>query len=218
MRRVLELLLPAMALVAMLTAGAGSASAQFEISDEGTEQHCSAVEMVTLYTVSGGCSVEFESTGEVPLFVDVPGVGPTQIANCEYHLEARIGEDGEGVVTSAVLTSHPEPSFPCTRTPCDTVAPAHLELLWPIRLVESAGEETLEMTFCVRPTAAAEGSSNVACAVDLEIDDLGGHQHEIGHPGGVEVHCQRSIFPVAIWIENAHFVTEGGSDSVEIVH
>lgn len=210
-------LITAMAVVA-LAVTAGSASAQYEVVDEATFEHCSAVTFPVEHEAVGGCRVEFQSTGEVPFFVNVPGAGVVQLFNCEWHLEARIGEVGEGYVTQATLTSHPAPSFPCTRTPCDEPAPDHSELAWPIQIEEAAGAETLEMAYCLRPINSAEGADHFSCTVHLELTDLGSHDVEIGHPGEAEAHCEAGL-PFDVWLQNAHFLYEDTmGERIEVIH
>ena len=57
------------------------------------------------------------------------------------------------------------------------------------------------------------------CEVHLPIEDLGSHDYEIGTAGGTEYHCE--VPPgVDVWIENAHFEYEEGTEEekIEIVH
>ena len=218
MRSARKLFLVAAMAIAALAMTAGPASAQVEVLEEGNE-HCPAVVVESAHVVHGGCHFEFESTGEVPFFAFVPGVGTVQLFNCEFHLEARIGEDGAGYITQAVMTSHPAPSFPCTRTPCDEAAPSHEEFLWPIQINEVSGQESIEVTFCLRPVTGSEGESNTPCEVHLPDADLGNHDYELGAAGSTQYHCE--VAPgIDVWIENAHFVYEEGSDEekIEIVH
>ena len=208
-------LLAAMAITA-LAMTAGTANAQIEVLDEPTGEHCGTVTTPTAHTAAGGCLVEFQSEEEIPLHAYIPG--KVTLSDCEVHITARIGEDGEGYVTKALLTEEPGSDVPCTRTPCDEAEPSHAELLWPIHLREAAGEESIEATFCLRPITDpdVEGQGNTPCTVHLEVTDLGNHDYEIGHSPS-ESFCEPGLpFPVSL--ESLHFLYEEGSDKIEIIH
>jgi len=215
-------LLAAMALAA-LALTATTANAQVEVIDEdGFNDHCPAVTVVNDHDVVGGCHVEYKSEGDVPLVVQTAG-GPVTLSSCEFHLSGRVGENGSGYIDNALLTDEVPPSNPpCTRTPCDEPSNAahhpHAELLWPIAFTEIDGVETLEATFCLRPTANPEGSGNTPCEVHLPWTDNGGHNYEIGAPTGI-YSCE-NLPPVSI--TRAHFVNETdpelGTEDVEIIH
>ena len=214
MRLARKLFLLAAMAVAALAVGAGAANAQVEVIDEPSGEHCGAVTTLTAHTAVGGCLVEFESTGAVPLHAYIPG--KVTLFDCSWHLEARIGENGTGYVTQAKLTNTTPGS--CPRTPCDEAAPSHAELLWPFVLNESAGQESLELTFCLRPLTFpdVEGQGNTPCTVHLEVTDLGNHDYEIGHSPS-ESFCEPGLpFPVSL--ESLHFLYEEGSDKIEIIH
>ena len=216
MRLARKLFLLAAMAIAALAMTASTASAQIvELSEEGGD-HCPAV-VKNVHDVTGGCHIEFESENEVPLVANVPGVGVVTLSNCEVHIEARVGEDGEGWVTQALLTGHPAPSVPCTRTPCDEAAPSHVELPWEIHIEEDGpGLDFADVRFCLRPVANDEGVGNSFCTVHLPISDNGNHDYEIGHTPS-EDFCELSA-PVPISIESAHFLYEEGSDKIEILH
>ena len=194
----------------------GTAAAQVEVSSE-SGPHCNAIQVTGPHAAIGGCRVEFQSTGEVPLYADVPGMGVVELSNCEMHLDTRIGEDGAGYVTRALLTGHPEPSTPCTRAPCDEAATSHQELLWPISFEEEPGELSVEVVVCLRPSALAEGSTGTFCTLHLPVTELGSHDYEIGQAGSFHSHCEPGL-PFDVWFQNAHFTYEDGTDTVEIVH
>ena len=206
-------LLTAMAAAALAVAG-GTANAQREVSDEGSGEHCPPSTVASAHTADGGCVVELQSEGGIPLHGYVPG--KVTVFSCEWHLTARIGDDGEGYVTQALLFQDASSQIPCTRTPCDEPTPSHEEIPWPIDINEAGGEESLELTFCMRPVFDAEGSGALPCTVHLEVTDLGNHDYEIGHTPS-EDFCELSA-PVPISIESAHFLYEEGSDKIEILH
>lgn len=218
MRLARKLFLLAAMAIAALAMTASTASAQIvELSEEGGD-HCPAV-VKNVHDVTGGCHIEFESENEVPLVANVPGVGVVTLSNCEVHIEARVGEDGEGWVTQALLTGHPAPSVPCTRTPCDEAAPSHVELPWEIHIEEDGpGLEFADVRFCLRPVANDEGVGNSFCTVHLPISDNGNHDYEIGD--NADAHCEPGDFPFDVWIETPHFQYEEGSTEpkIEIVH
>lgn len=85
--------------------------------------HCSAIQISAPHTVTGGCRVEFDSSGEVSLWGSVPGVGTVQVSN-----------------------------------------------------------------------------------------------YEIGRAGAFHAHCEPGDFGFEVWFENAHFVYEGATEAIEIVH
>lgn len=195
---------------------ASAASAQIEVLHEDGE-HCEPVELLQ-HLATGGCFVELKSTGEVPLYANLPGVGVVALSNCEWHLLARIGEDGAGWVFWARLTGHPAPSVPCLREPCDEFPPSHVELMWPLQIEESNGQATLELTYCTRHLSTPEGEGHIACRLHIPVSDLGNHEIELGTEGGsVESHCEPGL-PFDVWVTNAHFRYEVDSDRIEIVH
>lgn len=223
MRLARKLVLFAVMALMTLAMTASTASAQIEVLDEETDEHCSEVTLGEAHSVIGGCHIEYQSTGEIPFFTNIPGTGIVQLWSCEFHFEARLDESGAGYVSRAVLTSPPQPSFPCPRTPCDE--PTHEELPWPMHLEEVAGEETLELTLCLRPIEGPyepEGQGNTPCTVHFEVEDLGGHNYEIGHPGEAEAHCEPGGWPFDVWFENAHFLNEEdpatSTEDIEILH
>jgi len=214
-------LLAAMALAA-LALTATTANAQIEVLDEETDDHCSAVTVVNDHDVTGGCHVEFKSLHDVPLVLTTAG-GPVTLSNCLVHMEGHINETGSGYIDTVALTDEVPPANPpCTRTPCDEAADAahhpHAELLWPVSFTEVSGVELVETTFCLRPSANAEGVGNTFCEVHLPWADKGGHNYEIGAPTGI-YSCE-NLPPVSI--RQAHFVNEtapeSGTEDVEIIH
>ncbi len=207
---------------AALALTAATATAQIEFLDEETDQHCPAL-VVVEHSVGGGCHVEYESEGHIPLVAYIPG--PVVISNCNVHLEARIGEDGAGYITQALLTNEPvPPNPPCTREPCDEPAPGHEDLLWPLQLEENGpGQESIETEFCLRVANSAggvEGGASARCEVHLPFTHVLSHDHELGDDA--EYFCEVSPIPAPVSIQRVHFVNEnpasGSNEDIYFVH
>lgn len=202
-----------------LAISATTASAQVELLEE-DGGHCPAVTKIG-HHVEGGCVVEYQSTGEVVMFAHVPGIGPVQLTNCELHFEARVGEGGEGWVTQSTVTSHPSPSFPCTRTACDEAGDSndpHAVIPAEFVILETGGVESGELRFCFRPTSNPEGVGGAFCTMHATGSDTGNHGFELGDPE-TETHCEPGDIPFDVWVTNSHFVVEEGpSSNVELVH
>jgi hypothetical protein len=214
-------LLAAMTLTA-LAVTASSASAQIEVSNEATAEHCSAVTLMPNHTVEGGCHVDFVSPPgtDIPLHAYIPA--KTTISNCEVELEGRVGENGEGYVTEAHLEPPHGGPVPCTRVACDE-ADDHSMIPWPFYIREHgpAGEE-VEMTFCIRDLKAGEGEPGVECELHLEFTGRGAHRYEIGH--ATETLCENNppnnptthpTVPAPVSFE-VHLIS--GLERVEVVH
>jgi hypothetical protein len=204
-------LLGAMA-VAALALTAGSASAQFEVLDEdGGGGHCPAVALIPSHGVTGGC--ELDVRGKVPLYAHIPAETP--ISNCFVDLEARIDENGEGYVESAIFTpGAAPPNVPCTRAPCDEANGTQLP--WRFHLDEVApGDERVEATFCLRTVASGPGGTGTNCEVHLELSDLGSHNYEIGHLAQHQFCEGNPIPPVSIV---GHLETYNPLETIEIIH
>lgn len=227
-------LLGAMALAALALA-ASPASAQFEVTDEVTEEHCGAI-TVDNHDVTGGCHVEFEGI-DIPLNAYIPA--KATISNCEVNLEGQIDENGEGYADEATFDTPDVPTgVPCSRAPCDEDTGAGDEMVpWPFHLVEhGASDEEIQAEFCLRTITSGEGGPRTWCDIELEFTNRGQHRYEIGHlvgpNDGAEVFCSNNpnanppytgphpvlMFPVSI---DPHFVTHGeasGTEDVEIIH
>lgn len=206
MRSIGRLLLLVMTLLGLaLTSGSASAQ-QFEISDEAGEP-CGEV-VIAVHEVSGGCHIALE--GEIVFWVHNPAETPG--LQCDWDLEAQIGQDGSGYVTSATLT--PGPILGCDRTACDE--PDHTAIPWPFHLVESApGDEEVEMTFCLRLSGAEEGTVIMLCETQLRLTHLGDHQYEVGQLGRHHF-CEESSSPLPVSF-SGHLNAPGG-EAVEIIH
>jgi hypothetical protein len=215
-------LLAAMALTA-LALGATTANAEnpVEVVDEETAEHCTAVGIVG-HTVSGGCHIEYESEGHVPLIAYVPT--PVILSQCVVHLDAQVGEDGSGYINGATLAVGDVVESPgCTRAPCDELGSGAM-LPWPLQIVEGETatdpSEDVEVEFCLRTVASGQGGAPSRCQVHVPItQDAVNHNHEIGTPAG-EYFCEVSPQPFPISIGDAHFNVEdpAATEDIEILH
>lgn len=206
-----KLSLAVMMAVAVMAMTASSANAEVQVFEE-PGGLCSNVSL-SGHVVSGGCHVEFQSTGDVWLVVYVPA--PTIVSACQVHLEARIGGNGFGYVTTLTLTAPSRP-VPCTRAQC-TEAGTSTRIPQPIQLNEVAGAESLERRFCLQGPDGSQGS----CTVHLPVENEGGHNYEFGAGGG-EAFCEAGDYPFPVSIRNAHYINEvpaeTGTEDVEIIH
>lgn len=228
MRSISKLLsLAAMALTA-LALTAASASAQLEVHYESTAQECGNVTNVA-HHVEGGCHIEFRSThGAVSQHVYVPS--KVTISSCELSVEGRVGENGEGFIKRATFSPGHIGGAPCTRVACDEDAGTEDAMLpWPFHIREfGPGEEWIELTFCIRLSGQLEGTTGAVCEVHLELENLTGHEYEIGDedPDGTpsEEFCENNppnptahpAVPAVTSVE-AHLLTSG-TERVEIIH
>ncbi len=216
MRLVHRLFLLATVALAAFALSATHANAQIEVFNEATDEHCGAV-VVDGHEANGGCHVEYLAEEHIS-FVAHPPTGPVVLLNCNWHLEAQIGEDGSGYVTHALLTDEVPPSSPpCTRTPCDEAAPSHEDLLWPLQIEEnSPGQESLELEFCIRTANAfggVEGGTQSRCEVHFPFTSDAGHNHEMADHA--EYFCEVSAAPVPISIQEVHFINENPAEASE---
>lgn len=212
-----KLILLAVLGAATLAVTAAAASAQIEVTQEVIDNyHCPELFQGFEHVVTGGCIVEFDSTGDVELYANVPGIGVVQLSNCKMLTEATVAEDGTGYIVGTTFLGPPPPGFPCTRTACDEAAPDHQELLWPLSFEENGGGESLEMTLCLRPSANAEGAGHMPCTVHLDVTDLGAHEMRIGEFGSIQAHCEPGL-PFDVWLTNAEF-RYGGATRIELAH
>lgn len=221
-----KLLLTGALVLAISALAPGAVSAQLEVHNEDNpEQPCGTVTLEGTHDVQGGCHVEYQSTEHISLVVYIPS--PTVVSNCNVHVEAQIGENGEGYVTEQELSDElVPPSPPCLRQACDEPASgpdAHATLAWPIHITEVAGVESIERTFCIRVGSpnedpSAEGAGGATCTLHYEVTSLEGHNNEIGHDPGEEF-CDPGSFPFPVAFRDVHFTDESEStDDVEIVH
>jgi hypothetical protein len=200
--------------VTVFTLSASAASAQVHVEQEhsvGLNETCPALVFGTPTT--GGCHFEVKSEVFISLAVQTAG-GPVTVFACDWHLEARVAEDGVGTFTRMTLTSPSPPSNPgCTRTACDTAG--GVVTPWPLTIIEAAGVETLETTICLRTSSSGPGGAGTSCEVHLPWNDNGSHQYEIGNNASYS--CE-NLPPVSI--QNVHFINEGGTpkEDIEIVH
>jgi hypothetical protein len=198
--------------VAVLAVTAGSASAQFEVLDEdGDGGHCPEVTLLSGHAVQGGC--ELDVRGKIAIYAHIPAETP--IINCFIDLEARIDENGEGYIESAIFTAGTAPpAVPCTRAPCDEANGNQLP--WRFHLNEvTPGDEQLEMTFCLRTVASGPGGTGTNCEVHLELSDLSSHNYEIGHLAQHQFCEGNPIPPVSIV---GHLESYNPLEEIEIIH
>jgi hypothetical protein len=177
--------------LAALAMTASTASAQIEVSNEVTAEHCSTVTLEANHVVNGGCHVDFVSPPgtDIPIHAYIPN--KTTVFSCEWSIEGQIGENGEGYVTHAILSPPHSGAVPCPRTACDEPGPSHATIPWPFHIREHGpADEEAEMTFCIRDISAPEGTAGVECEVHLEFTDLGDHQYELGH--ATETFCENN--------------------------
>lgn len=191
------------AVVSLLALNVSSASAQVEVFDEETEEHCSEVTIVA-HHVEGGCHVQYQSDEHIPLVVytSTPMLGTT----CNWHFDAQIGEDGSGYVTEAELSTEPEESEPpCILEPCDEVT--HEMVPWPIQMSQSAGSTTMEIDVCLRSVSSGEGGPSFDCELHFSMTQGADHNHDIGNHR--EYFCEVSPFPpFAVSFQGVHLVNE----------
>ena len=217
-------LLTAMALTA-LAMTATTASAQIEVLEEDEGHHCPAV-TINVHHVEGGCHIEFFSVVDIPLHAYIPA--KTTISSCEWYLEGRVDENGEGYIDRIILEPPHAGAVPCTRQACDelTGTQPHPDLPWPFHIrEEGVGHEELEMEICLR--AGDEGNTGNWCELHLGFQNEGGHQYEIGGP--VESFCENNpnnpgydgnhaFLPFPISFE-AHLRSDpAGEEDVEVIH
>lgn len=224
-----SLLLGATALAA-LTMTAGQASAQIEVVGESGGSHCPQV-TISVHHVEGGCHLRFRSTVDVTLHAHTPQ--KVTFSSCELILDGRIGEDGEGFVTQAILDPPHSGPTPCTRAACDEAAPSHALVPWPFHLggYGTANAE-LEMELCLRTSASGEGGSGNWCHLVLDLADHGGHLLELGGldslGGPAEVSCENNpgtgytgphaVLPLPVSVE-AHLQTDpAGDEDIEVTN
>lgn len=186
-----------------------SASAEVEVFSEPGGEPCTEVTMVG-HQVAGGCHIEIASNQPKAFIAYVPS--PVVLSSCDLHLEARIGGAGTGLVSQAAFSPPSPPNgSSCTRVPCDEANGTMLP--WPISISESAGVETGELAFCLRPIPSGPGASGTHCTLHLPVTDLGSHEYEIGQ-SGVEI-CEE--IPNA-GLQGFGFTYEAGSERLEIIH
>jgi hypothetical protein len=225
MRLARKLVLFAGVALMALAMSPGAVSAQeLEVHDEteGVVLPCGGVALV-VHTVSGGCHAEFRSEGNVTLVAHVPT--PVSISNCQFHLDARIGTDGGGYVTRAVLSPPAPPFGPgCTRAHCDEAASApnpHAELPWTIHFNESAGALSAEIRLCLRVLSAGEGGTPGYCTLHLPVTDQGDHNYELG-TSNLEAFCEPGDWDFGVSFLGSHFLNEtppgSSAEDIEIVH
>lgn len=191
MFRVSRLLLIAALAQLVLAMIAGSAAAQMEVVHEDDGSHCPAV-TIDVHDVEGGCHFRFQSTVDVTMHIYLPG--KVTFSSCEMTLEGRVGEGGEGYVTSAVLEPPQVGPTPCTRAACDEAAPSHTMIPWPFHIGGHGPDGDMSIELCLRPSSSGEGGSGGWCDLDIDLGDRDGHLYELGHLDGpddpVEVSCE----------------------------
>jgi hypothetical protein len=139
MRVACKLMLLAVMAIAAIAMTAGTASAQVELTVEGTSDHCGAVE-VGLHSASGDCEIHASSTGDVIL----RAFGSVQ-SRCLYEFTGYVDENGSGAITDQILG--PPEIGTCSMQPCAEVGLG--QDVWPIQVSEGAsGHLRLEMTAC----------------------------------------------------------------------
>jgi hypothetical protein len=204
----MKLLMLAATALAALALSATTATAQVTVEDEATESLCPVVTGGPSGPIAGGCHVEFESEEDVFLLAHIPGVGELPQLNCEVFFEARIGPDGEGYVTEAILNPPHDSSLGgCTREPCmtgDAIDP------WPIHITEDEpSNEEATITFCLSPIG--QMGTKTPCTLDLPLNQDGHHQEITASNSN---RCEQQ--PIVSLV--GHFVSHEGNDEIVIHH
>ncbi len=180
MRFASTMLAAAVVALAAVAFGASTASAQVEVSDEATGEHCSAVTVDENHNVSGGCRVEAVTERETVVYAWVPPLGLVTVSTCDEHFEAAIGEDGTGYLYSATHTQH-QGTY-CRSVQCDEAD--HANRPWPLT-IESTGR--MKFYYCVRDViGTSEGDAGMVCYSTMDLVDNFIHHQELvatGTPG-----------------------------------
>jgi hypothetical protein len=148
MRAIRNLALLTTVALAAVALAATSASAEVEISEELSGEHCNP------------CVLHIVSTQSVQLDIHIFGIEFTDsVCNQEY--DAVVFEDATGSLTNQSLTG-----AGCNREPCPSTP-------WPVVGREDGpGAEYAEVTFCVRPVG---GGDPINCTIDVSVEDEGSH-------------------------------------------
>lgn len=182
---------------------AGPASAQIEVTEEATGNHCSAVSL-SGHTVSGGCVVAAQTEAGAPatLSAHIPGSGESVFSVCDNSFGGHVQETGHGFIDNQSLSG-----ASCALTPCQEAGAVNKP--WPLYMHEFANQLSLVTSFCVNSPA---GES--VCSVDLTIVDDGDHAYEVRNRA-VATGSRCSQNPAVSLA--GHWIFSGGT-AIEIAH
>lgn len=169
------LLITALAVATAILLTPSAFAQTVEVVDEATAQHCADV-TATDHVVSGGCIVQIadETTTTTDFYTHIPGIGEVVFSECTVALDVHVGEDGLGFIGDQAFGGED-----CVLMPCDEAAPSHVNLEWPLTLMElGGGSEVLTHTFCVRNSESVEGEGLVRCTVHLTVTQTA-HSQEL---------------------------------------
>lgn len=165
MRLARKLALLATMAIAALALTATSASAQIEVIDTNSQQHCSP----------GPVHCEVLAHGEVGTVIQAHLLSGPEVTTsvCEDEFEAEINEDGEGQIEHQILTGASCPNKPCEAT-SQISGDGHP---WPVHLREDpvTGEESLAVHFCLEP---AGGGTQSECEINVHLDETAPSDYE----------------------------------------
>lgn len=181
-----RLLVLSAAVSAVMASIAATSAATIVVSEEGGAR-CPGVPIVDAHAVTGGCHVSFASSDSVSLFAHI---GPAEVivSSCLMSYELRLSAGGTGYITEQAFSEPPAPGTTCTRAPCDEAGGGMTKLPWPFIIEEDAFRRpTAELTFCMRPATAAEGTSAFNCTLHPSMAGSG-HTYVVSTAG--EAACE----------------------------
>jgi hypothetical protein len=147
------------------------ASAQVEITDEASTDHCPPVSMVGT-TVTGGCPMKIESQGNI--VTEAFGV---PVAICEESFEARVDEDGNGIAYDQDFNGANCPIEPCSS--------GGSTLAWPFAVI--AVGAVLYVLFSPRRACGPMGQTECSFAAELTP-----HSHDSLEVVADEAECEEN--------------------------
>jgi hypothetical protein len=199
MRHLRDLLLLILIVLAAMIMAASTASAQeVEISNESTEEHCSAALENCIVNAQGEDLTTF-----VRHFngIEQPGTA------CDDEFEAIVDEFGEGYIRNQELHGGS-----CFRRNCDASAPeAGDGQTWPIHIEEEDGNLFLHVTFCTEFDVAPE--IDQSCSVEVPFIETETHHYELT---AVDLPCAESVGGARTEL-TGHWLTEESETHDDII-
>lgn len=176
MRLVHRLFLTSVLGLAAVALAASPASA-LTVTQEPGNTACPAGPTVVAHVVTGGCHATFASNGALTMLAHT-GAAEVVISSCSVSGELRVDSAGVGFLTNQILTGSPSN---CTRRACDEAGNMR-KIPWPKVLEGTVAAPTAEMTFCLIPTSAAEGTAGAICTIH-GLATANGHTYTISTVG-----------------------------------
>jgi hypothetical protein len=142
----------AVAVTVVTAVAAPTAFANLEVSDEAQAEHCTEIEVLGPHSISGGCPLRITGSSSIELIM--------ALSSCDSEYEARLDEEGDGVIYNQALFGSGCMVFPCTESGEPEPWGFQMDATGP-------GTQHLSIQFCVWGISEPFG---VVCTFEAAVD------------------------------------------------